>query len=103
MPQEQSRFEQAIHPALARYRRESVLAAEAESDLIANSGRTLPPLSPSAAVARILLPTATAGWVGAQHPEAWLGAVFRFKADALRSSCTDSSMAALWRSTHPGT
>ena len=41
-----------------------MLSSKAESKLIANSGRTPPPLSPGSAVARILLPTATSGWVG---------------------------------------
>ena len=41
-----------------------MLSSKAESKLIANSGRTPPPLSPGSAVARILLPTGTAGWVG---------------------------------------
>ena len=40
-----------------------MLSSKAESKLIANSGRTLPPLSPGSAVARILWPTGTAGWV----------------------------------------
>ena len=38
--------------------------SKAESKLIANSGRTPPPVSPGSAVARILWPTGTAGWVG---------------------------------------
>ena len=41
-----------------------MLSSKAESKLIANSGQTPPPLSPGSAVARILLPTPTAGWVG---------------------------------------
>ena len=53
----------AGHPSLARCRRESVLSFRAESKLIANSGRTPPPLSPGSAVARILWPTGTAGWL----------------------------------------
>ena len=46
-----------------RCRRESVHSSKAEFKLIANSGRTPPPLSPGSAVARILLPTGTAVWV----------------------------------------
>lgn len=43
---------------------ESLLSSNAESNLIVNSGRTSPPLSAGSAVARILLPTGTARWVG---------------------------------------
>ena len=41
-----------------------MLSSKAESKLIANSGRTPPPLSPGSAVARTLLPTGTAGGGG---------------------------------------
>jgi len=41
-----------------------VLSSKAESNLIANSGRTRPPLSPGSAVALTRLSTETAGLVG---------------------------------------
>ena len=41
-----------------------MLSSKAEFKLIANSGRTPPPLSPDSAVARIRVPTGTAGWAG---------------------------------------